>query len=82
MPAGPRRRVAATACVATANYTGASPLAARYRETYEKGIHLGRTYKDALSEKVRRIRERHGLASGAIEYRPELWVGDEQMALF
>jgi len=56
-------------------------LAARYRETYEKGIHLSRRYKDALAEKVRRIRDRHGLTSGYIEYRPELWVEDEQMAL-
>src|SRR5436190_516390 len=56
-------------------------LAARYRETYEKGIHLSRRYKDALAGKVRRIRERHGLTSGAVEYRPELWVEEEQMAL-
>jgi len=28
-------------------------LAARYRETYEKGIHLSRCYKDALADKPR-----------------------------
>ena len=39
-------------------------LAARYRETFENSIHLSRAYKDALGERVRRIRERYGLASG------------------
>jgi len=41
-------------------------LAARYRKTYEKGIYLSRTYKDALALKMRRIRDRHGLASDAM----------------
>ena len=31
---------------------------------------------------VQRIRDRYGLASGFIEYRPELWVEDEQLELF
>jgi DNA repair photolyase len=57
-------------------------LAARYRETYENSIHLSRRYKDALAEKVRRIRARHSLTSGSMDYRPELWVEDEQMSLF
>ena len=40
-------------------------LAARYRETFENNIHLSRAYKDALGERVRTIRDRYGLASGA-----------------
>ena len=39
-------------------------LAARYRKAFEASIHLSRAYKDALSERVKRIRERYGLASG------------------
>ena len=57
-------------------------LASRYRETFESGVYLSRRYKDALAEKVRRIRERYQLLSGLIDYRPELWVEEEQMALF
>jgi DNA repair photolyase len=57
-------------------------LAARYRETFENNIHLSRAYKDALGERVRRIRDRYGLATGVIEYRPELWAEEEQLELF
>ena len=57
-------------------------LAARYRETFERSIHLSRRYKDALAEKIRRIRDRYQFTSSAMDYRPELWAEDEQMALF
>jgi DNA repair photolyase len=57
-------------------------LASQYREWYEKSAYLGRAYKDTLQQRVRRIRDRYGLASGPIEYRPELWVGEEQGELF
>src|SRR5690349_9516619 len=57
-------------------------LAERYRKVFETNIYLSRAYKDGLSERVRRIRERYGLASGIIEYRPELWAEEEQMDLF
>jgi DNA repair photolyase len=57
-------------------------LAARYRETFERSIHLSKRYKDGLAEKIRRIRERHQLTSGTMDYRPELWAEDEQMVLF
>ena len=57
-------------------------LAERYRKAFEASIHLGRAYKDALAERVRRIRERYGLARGVIEYRPEFWAEEEQMELF
>ena len=56
--------------------------AARYRETFEHSIHLSRAYKDALGERIRRIRDRYSLAAGAIEYRPELWADEEQLDLF
>ena len=57
-------------------------LAARYRQTFENNIHLSRAYKDALGERISKIRERYGLASGMIEYRPELWAEEEQLDLF
>jgi hypothetical protein len=45
-------------------------------------IHLGRAYKDALAARLDRVRDRYGLASGWIEYRPELWEGQERGELF
>ena len=36
----------------------------------------------ALAARVARVRERYGLASGMIEYRPELWEGEQQGELF
>ena len=57
-------------------------LVPRYRELFEKGAYLGRAYKDELQQRVRRIRDRYGLASGPIEYRPELFAGEEQGELF
>jgi DNA repair photolyase len=57
-------------------------LAASYRQTFEHSIHLSRTYKDALGERILRIRDRYGLAAGAIEYRPEMWAEEEQLDLF
>jgi len=57
-------------------------LAPRYREQYEKSAYLGKDYKDMLRARIQRIRDRYGLVSGHIEYRPELWQEEEQMALF
>ena len=57
-------------------------LAVRYKELYGHGAYLGKPYKEALAARVQRVRERYGLASGMIEYRPELWQGDEQGELF
>ncbi len=56
-------------------------LAARYRELYAHSAYLGRAYKEMLRDRVERIRDRYGLASGPIEYRPEVWV-EEQGELF
>jgi DNA repair photolyase len=57
-------------------------LAGRYRETFATKMYLSKAYKERLRERVQRIRDRYGLASGLIEYRPELWQGDEQGELF
>jgi DNA repair photolyase len=57
-------------------------LAPRYRELYGKNAHLGKAYKESLAARVGRVRERYGLASGMIEYRPEFWEGEEQGWLF
>ena len=57
-------------------------LAAGYRETFGKSPYLGREYKDALARRLRQIRDRYGLASGVVEYRPEQWQEEEQPLLF
>jgi DNA repair photolyase len=56
-------------------------LVNRYREMFEKSAYLGREYKDMLAARVRAIRDRYGLASGPIEYKPEVWI-PEQETLF
>jgi len=56
-------------------------LLPRYRELYARSAYLGRDYKELLAARVRRIRDRYGLASGVIEYKPEVWV-EEQGELF
>jgi DNA repair photolyase len=57
-------------------------LAGPYRKLYATGAYLGPDYKARLRDLVARIRERHGLASAPVEYRPELWEGEEQGTLF
>jgi DNA repair photolyase len=57
-------------------------LAARYREQYERSPYLGADYKDRLRARVQKIREKYGLASAPVEYKPELWEDDKQLALF
>jgi hypothetical protein len=47
-----------------------------------KAAFLGATYKDMLRARVARVRERYGLEAGPMEYRPELWDGEEQGELF
>jgi DNA repair photolyase len=56
-------------------------LAAGYREMYGKSAYLGKDYKEMLAARVRRIREKYGLVSGPVEYKPEVWV-EEQGELF
>jgi len=57
-------------------------LAPRYRAQFDQSAYLDKAYKDELRARVERIRDRYGLASGPIDYRPEIWVQDEQMTLF
>jgi DNA repair photolyase len=57
-------------------------LVAPYRKLYATSAYLGPDYKARLRDRVARIRERHGLASAPIDYRPELWEGEEQGTLF
>lgn len=56
-------------------------LVARYRELYARSAYLGKDYKEYIAAKVRRVRERHGLVSGMVEYKPDVWV-EEQGSLF
>ena len=57
-------------------------LAPRYRQQFERSAYLDKAYKDALRMLIERIRDRYGLASGPIDYRPEIWVQEEQPTLF
>jgi len=56
-------------------------LLPRYKELYARSAYLGREYKAELAARVRRIRERYGLDSGMVEYKPEIQV-EEQGELF
>ena len=56
-------------------------LVERYRELYARSAYLGRDYKDVLAARVRKIRDRYGLVSGMVDYKPEVWV-EEQGELF
>jgi DNA repair photolyase len=56
-------------------------LVDRYRDLYARSAYLGADYKGELSARVRRIRDRYGLVSGRVDYKPEVWV-EEQGELF
>lgn len=56
-------------------------LARWYRERYGKSPYLGGAYKEMLRRRIHAVRERHGLASAPIDYRPEL-EAEEQLPLF
>jgi DNA repair photolyase len=57
-------------------------LVGPYQKLYANGAYLGTAYKEQLRARVDRIRERHGLGRAPVEYRPELWEGEEQGSLF
>lgn len=57
-------------------------LAGRYRERFAKSAFLRGAYPEIIRERLKRIRERHGLASAPADYRPELWEDDPQGELF
>jgi|SRR5579883_3129643 len=56
-------------------------LLPRYKRLYARSAYLGRDYKDELAARVRRVRERYGLDSGMVEYKPEIQI-EEQGDLF
>jgi DNA repair photolyase len=57
-------------------------LAPHYREQFANSPCLSSAYKKNLRERIAAIRDRYGLGSGPVEYRPELWDGEEQPTLF
>jgi DNA repair photolyase len=57
-------------------------LVPRYREQFDRSAYLDKSYKDELRSRVERIRDRYGLATGPIDYRPEIWLAEEQPTLF
>jgi len=56
-------------------------LLERYKERFEKNAYLRGPYQEMMRDRVRRIRERHGLSASIASPQPELWPG-EQMVLF
>jgi DNA repair photolyase len=56
-------------------------LLKRYRERFGANAYLRGPYREMLRDRVRRIRQRHHLASAPVDYQPELWAG-EQLELF
>jgi DNA repair photolyase len=57
-------------------------LLGRYKEWYAKNAYLRGPYQQIIKERVQKVRARHGLASQAVDYQPELWPGEEQGRLF
>jgi DNA repair photolyase len=57
-------------------------LAPHYRKQFERSAYLGQRYKETLRARVQAIRERYGLMSGPMDYRPEIWPTEEQGTLF
>jgi len=53
-------------------------LLRRYRERFEANAYLKGAYPESIAERVRKIRERHGLA----ERKPPEWPLDDQLDLF
>lgn len=57
-------------------------LAAPYNKLYANRARLGGRYKEDLRRRVQAIRERHGLASAPVDYKPELAEETVQLSLF
>jgi DNA repair photolyase len=53
-----------------------------YQRLFRHGPYLKGPYVEEVRQRVAAARARHGLASSPIDYRPEAWEGEEQMALF
>jgi DNA repair photolyase len=57
-------------------------LVRRYEERFRKSPYLRGPYTEELRQRVRKIRERYGLESAPVDYRPELWEDERQQELF
>jgi len=57
-------------------------LVGRYEERYRHSPRLRGPYTEDLRDLLRKIRERHALASAPVKYRPELWEDERQTELF
>jgi DNA repair photolyase len=57
-------------------------LVRRYEERFRKSPYLRGPYTEELRQRVRKIRDRYGLASAPVDYRPELWEDERQQELF
>ena len=57
-------------------------LARRYRERFEKGDFLRGEYVEMIGERVKMIREKHGLNRRAFAYAPQDFAEQEQLSLF
>jgi len=57
-------------------------LVRRYEERYKKSPYLRGAYTEELRKRIRLIRDRYGLASAPVDYRPELWEDERQQELF
>jgi DNA repair photolyase len=58
-------------------------LAPEYERLYRTSAFLRGEYAERIRERLRRVRERHGLGDAPVEYAPELWEPEpEQGSLF
>jgi len=57
-------------------------LVRRYEERYKKSPYLRGAYTEELRKRLRAIRDRYGLASAPVDYRPDLWEDERQGELF
>jgi DNA repair photolyase len=57
-------------------------LVRRYRERYEKSAYITGEYPQIIKERVDRLKEKYGFRERSEEYKPELWLENDQMSLF
>jgi DNA repair photolyase len=59
-----------------------SHLLPEYHRRFRNHAFQRGPYEQMIQRRVQGIRTRHGLAAGPVDYRPELWEGEEQLLLF
>ena len=57
-------------------------LLKRYKERFEKSAYLRGPYQETIRDRVRRIRQRHGLTPSISDDVAESFSADEQLELF